>query len=128
MITNISNIYKIKDNEPAFVCETSGICKAGEKYPLYIPQLMPKINFRIPKIETIRSRGTLCFRNAPRCRILTASVIRTQNYLNIPFERNKSWDSQYDIDDAGNKFIRKGTRVICKCPTSSIKDMTFSND
>ena len=128
MITSTRHIFKIKDNEPAYLSKTGVACNAGEKYPVYIPHLMPKINFGNPVISILKSRGTLCFRNASECRVLTATMIKTQNYMDIPFERNKSWKGQSTILDDGTEIIHKGTKVICNCPSNSISDMTFSND
>ena len=122
------NIFKIKDKEPAYLSKTGVACSAGEKYPVYIPHLMPKINFGIPTTSIIQSKGTLCFKNSPECRVLTASVIKTQNYLDIPFERNKSWKGQSSVLKDGTEIISKNTKVICNCPSNSISDMTFSND
>lgn len=128
MITNTSNIYKINDKEPAYLSKTGVACVAGEKYPLYIPRLMPKISSGVPTIGAVTSKGTLCFKNAPECRILTATLIKTQNYLDVPFERNKSWDGLATELEDGTKIVSKNTKVVCNCPSNSISDLTFSND
>ena len=128
MITNINNIFKINDKEPAYLSKTREICKSGEVCPLYIPRLMPGIEFSEPEVSNIFSKGTLCFKNAPQCRVLTATVIKTKNWLEIPFERNKTWEGQTFTDDKGTECISFGTKVTCNCPTYSLNDMTFSND
>ena len=128
MVTNTNNIFKIKDKEPGYLSKTGVACKTGETYPLYIPHLMPKIKQGIPTISTIQSKGTLCFKNASGCRVLTASKIKTQNYLDVPYERNKSWVGQARVLEDGTQIISQNTKVICNCPSNSISDLTFSND
>lgn len=128
MITNTKNIFKIKDKEPAYLSKSGIAPTANKTYPLYIPHLMPKITFGEPVIGAISSKGTVCFKNAPECRILTATLIKTQNYLDIPFERNKSWEGQGKKNEDNTYGINKNTKVICNCPSNSLNDMTFSND
>jgi len=127
MVTNTNNIFKIKDKEPAYLSKTDVACTAEQKYPLYIPRLMPTIQQGEPVVSAVTSSGTLCFKNDGGCMILAAPLIKTQNYLEIPFERNKSWKGQ-SVIQGGAEIIFKDTKVMCNCPSNSISDMTFSND
>ena len=92
MITSTKHIYKFKQQEPGYLSKTGVPCEAGQTYPIYISRLMSGINFGDPEESLVHSKGTLCFRNAPGCRVYTSQIMKTQNFLDIPFERNNSWD------------------------------------
>lgn len=134
MLTNIKNIFDIKEKEIGYLSQEKEVCKHGEKYPIYIPRLMPKITFGEPVVKTVSSNGTLVFKNSPECRVLTDRILHIKNSLSIPFERNKSWtDDQINVyknnkDEVVSKTISAKTQVICNCKTDLISDMTFSND
>ena len=134
MITNINRMFKIQEQEMGYLCTEREACKAGEKYPIYIPRLMPSISFGEPTTGTISSQATTVFLNAPGCRVLASRILKTRNYLEIPFERNKEWgDDQVNItkDKDGkiiSKILKNKTKVRCNCKTNVIDDMTFSND
>jgi len=128
MLTDTKHIFKIKDKEPAYLSKTGIAPTVGKTYPLYIPHLMPKIKMGEPKTGAVFSKGVICFKNAPECKILTATLLKNQNYLDVPFERNKSWEGQ-GIKNPDNTYtINKNTKVICNCPSNSLNDLTFSND
>ena len=128
MITNTSNIFQIKETETGYLSKSGVACKAGETYPIYIPRLMPLIKSGNPTTNAVSSRGTVCFKNDSSCKVLTATLMKTQNYIELPFERNKSWKGQATEDDDGIERVSKNTKVVCKCNTNSISNMTFAND
>ena len=128
MITNTKHIYKFKPQEPAYLSKTDVPCEAGQSYPIYISRLMSGINFGDPEESLIHSKGTLCFRNAPGCRVYTNQIMKTQNFLDIPFERNNSWEGlTIELED-GTILIPQNTPVVCHCPDNSVSNMTFSNN
>ena len=127
MITNTKFIYNIKTREPAYLSKTGHPIHAGQTYPIYIARLMSGISFGEPEISNVYSRGTLCFRNAPGCRIYTADLLKTQNYLDIPFERNNSWEGLKVIKKDKSEWIMQNTPVVCHCPDNSLSNMTFTN-
>ena len=134
MLTDLKRIYPIQEQEIGYLSTGKEACKSGEKYPIYIPRLMPSIPFGEPKTTTIASQGTLVFLNAPECKILSSKILKSRNYIEIPFERNKEWgNDQVNIkkDEEGNiisKTLNAKTKVRCNCKTNVINDMTFSND
>ena len=129
MITSTNNIYKLKEREIGYLSKTGVACKAGEPYPIHIPKIMPSISSGVPAKSVEISKGPLVFKNAPTCKVLADRSLVTQNYLSIPFERNKDWgEDQASMQPDGVKLVQKRTQVTCNCKNNLTSGMTFSND
>jgi hypothetical protein len=119
MITNTSNIFEFKTKETGYIAKACAAPEAGEKREIYIPRLMPNIKSGTPKTSTLSSRGNLVFKNAPACKVQAATVLKSQNYIMVPYEKNKTWD---------DPEIKSMTQITCNCKNNTIAGITFSND
>lgn len=128
MITSTKNIFELKEKEIGYLSKTGKACSSGQTYPIYIPRLMPKIKQGPPIISIKSSKGATSFLNAPGCRIFASPILRSKNYIEVPFERNKSWKGQSTENENGEEIISEGIKVTIHCGDSSFKNMTFSND
>ena len=129
MVTSTKNIFELQEKEIGYLSKTGVAPVTGETYPIYVPRLMPKLKQGPPVISVKASKGLTSFLNAPGCRILASATLRSKNYVDVKFERNKSWKGQYieEFPDGGG-IIPEGIKVTVHCGDSSFKNMTFSND
>lgn len=81
-----------------------------------------------PKVTVLPSTGALVFRNAPACRIVVNRLLHSQNYLEIPYERNKSWKGQAKENKDGTFTVTQKTKVTINCKNYLPDGMSFSND
>ena len=64
----------------------------GDPMKLHIPELMTKISSGDPKISTVHVKGTTILKNAPECKPLLKTTLKTQNYLTLDCAKNTNWD------------------------------------
>lgn len=128
-LTSLDSIFTLNASEIAYFIKDGKAPSRGQKYPLYIPRLMPGITMGVPTTTKIATRGNSVFKNSPQCAIRADSTMISTNYLEATFEGNSKWTaSQASIDPSkGTAMVTAGLKVTCHALTNVVEDMTFTN-
>lgn len=129
-LTNLKAVFTLNSSEIAYFIKDGKAPSRGQKYPLYVPRLMPGITMGIPTTTKIATRGNSVFKNSPQCAIRSDATMISTNYLEATFEGNSKWTShQATIDpSAGTTLVKSGLKVTCHALTNVVDDMTFTNN
>ena len=128
LVTNSNAIYPLQTTEVGYLSKTGIAPIAKKTYPIFIPRIMPKMKLDTPKVTVLSSSGALVFKNAPTCKIVVSRVLQSQNYLDVPYERNKSWKGQAKENLDGSFTVTQKTKINVNCKNYLPDGMSFSND
>ena len=88
-------IPPVELNDKTFTGSISNDMKTpapGDPMKLHIPELMTKISSGTPKISTVQVKGGTILKNAPECKPLLKTTLKSQNYLTLDCAKNTNWD------------------------------------
>lgn len=101
-------------------------CKPGGTMQVYVPELMPGIEFAAPVLRLTITKGETIFVNADECKITTPPSVRSRNYIEPKMENNASWNNIVEDPDKNN--IPRGTNVTVNFVGENIYNPTFNTN
>ena len=101
-------------------------CKPGGTMKIYVPELMPGIEFAMPSLRLTLTKGETIFVNDDGCKITTPPSIRSKNHIEPKFENNASWENIVKEPDKTN--IPRGTNVTVNFVGENIYNPTFNTN
>ena len=81
----------VDSSDTGVIAETQPIPGPGQKGTIYIPKLMPFIQFGGLQKQANVTNGNMIFKNAPDCKPNAPTVVYTQNYITATAANDANW-------------------------------------
>lgn len=128
MITRLSTDVNIDSNMIGIVMSDIPVSNINQGIPLYIPLFMCNIENSNPSISIAKTYGNSIFKNAQSCKPHISTILKQQNYLTAKLNLNSDINHIISIDEKGNQYIKKGTKVQSEFIHSKISDLRFNTN